>query len=238
MMMKIANGISVLELEMNAGRPLVIHPTLLWDEENVVLIDTGMPGQFAALREAVEKEGVVFDRLNRIILTHQDIDHIGGLTAILRASDHKIDVLAHKDDQPYIEGKKPLIKMTPERMAQLLQAVPESDRKMTHKVDQTLVDGDVLPFAGGIMVIATPGHTPGHISLYHQPSKTLIAGDAMIVADGQLSGPNPAVTPDMDTALASLRKLAAYDIETVVCYHGGIYRGDVNARIQALAEGR
>lgn len=65
MMMKIANGISVLELEMNAGRPLVIHPTLLWDEENVVLIDTGMPGQFAALREAVEKEGVAFDRLNR-----------------------------------------------------------------------------------------------------------------------------------------------------------------------------
>jgi glyoxylase-like metal-dependent hydrolase (beta-lactamase superfamily II) len=52
-------------------------------------------------------------------------------------------------------------------------------------------------------VINTPGHTPGHISLYHKPSKTLIAGDAMRVMDGQLLGPAPEQTLDVDTAIKS-----------------------------------
>ncbi|MFZ4858301.1 MAG: hypothetical protein ACOYL3_18075 [Desulfuromonadaceae bacterium] len=50
--------------------------------------------------------------------------------------------------------------------------------------------------------------------------------------------PYPLYTPDLPTALESLKKLAAYDIENVLCYHGGVYRGDVNRRIAALADGR
>jgi glyoxylase-like metal-dependent hydrolase (beta-lactamase superfamily II) len=66
----------------------------------------------------------------------------------------------------------------------------------------------------------------------------LITGDALNVSDGLLAGPNPAYTPDVATALASLKKLAAYDIETVICYHGGVYRGDANRRIAVLSDGR
>jgi glyoxylase-like metal-dependent hydrolase (beta-lactamase superfamily II) len=94
-----------------------------------------------------------------------------------------------------------------------------------------------LPYCGGITVINTPGHTPGHISLYHKPSKTLIAGDAMIVADGRLLGPNPQYTLDMKTAIESLKKLMQYDIETVICYHGGLYKDNANRRIAELAKG-
>jgi glyoxylase-like metal-dependent hydrolase (beta-lactamase superfamily II) len=72
--------------------------------------------------------------------------------------------------------------------------------------------------------------------LYHTPSKTLIAGDAMIVTDGKLQGPNPPFTPDMPKALRSLRSLAPYEIEAVICYHGGLVRGsEVQQRITEIA---
>jgi glyoxylase-like metal-dependent hydrolase (beta-lactamase superfamily II) len=53
--------------------------------------------------------------------------------------------------------------------------------------------------------------------------------------DGQLLGPSPQATLDMQEAMRSVKKLARCDIETVICYHGGVYRGDANQRIAALA---
>ena len=103
------------------------------------------------------------------------------------------------------------------------------------RVDRTLTDGERLPYCGGIVAIYTPGHTPGHISLYLEPSKVLVAGDALNTSDGRLFGPNPPLTPDIGQATDSLKQLACYDIETVVCYHGGPYSGDANTRIAELA---
>jgi len=87
---------------------------------------------------------------------------------------------------------------------------------------------------GGTVVI----HTPGHICLYVKPAEVLIAGDALNVGEGKLIGPRPQYTADMDTALRSLQKLTHYDIETMICYHGGAYRGDANERIADLAKGQ
>ena len=92
-------------------------------------------------------------------------------------------------------------------------------------VDHTPADGEVLPYCGGLTVITTPGHTPGHLCLYHPPSKTLIAGDALALVDGRLQRPEPTMDLDRDAATRSLRKLARYDIATVICYHGGRYTG-------------
>lgn len=243
--MKIANGIEVLELVMNMmGQESVIHPTLIWDENGVILVDTGIPGQLEEIREAMESAGVSLTKLSRIILTHQDIDHIGSLPEILNATDHKIEVLAHGEDKPYIEGHKPPLKMNPERVTRMMESLPEEQRikiqsmfgvPITAKVDRTISDGEVLPYCEGITVIFTPGHTPGHISLYHHKSKTLIAGDALVAVDGELQGPRPQATPDMKTALESINKFTKYDIETVICYHGGVYKENPNKRLLDLA---
>ena len=195
----------------------------------------------------MENAGVPFNKLSKVILTHQDRDHIGSLPDILKAVNHKVAVLAHKEDKPYIEGDKPPIKMNPERVAKMLESVPEEQRQqvqalfaspITAKVDKTVEDGEVLPYCGGITVIFTPGHTPGHISLYLNRSKTLITGDALVVVNGELLGPNPQFTPDMQTALKSLKKFTKYDIETVICYHGGVYKENANQRLAELAEGK
>lgn len=243
--MNIAKGIETIELVMNfMGQERMIHPTVLWDDTEVILVDTGMPKQMGEIREAIEKAGLEFNKLSKIILTHQDIDHIGSLTELLKSSDQKIEVLAHNEDKPYIEGDKTFIKMNPERIAKMIESLSEEQGQkikeifstpLIAKVDTTVSDEEVLPYAGGITVIFTPGHTPGHISLYHHQSKTLIAGDALTSENGIIMGPNPSNTPDMETALMSIKKFIKYDIETVICYHGGVVNENVNEQLLALA---
>ena len=109
-------------------------------------------------------------------------------------------------------------------------------KKLKCTVDRTLADGGELPCCGGITVIHTPGHTPGHICLYHKETKTLISGDALFVEDGQLVPAHPFTNLDPDLAARSLKKLSRYDIEAVVCYHGGLYSDDANRRIAELAK--
>lgn len=247
--MQVYTGLEMLEISAVTLRHVqVIHPTLIWDHDTVVLVDTGYPGQLPLIREAMRNAGLPLDRLNKIIVTHQDIDHIGSLPAILSESVQAVEVVANAIEVPFIQGEKTLLKLTPVAIAEAMRAlptdVPEQWRQAfkttlehppTAKVNTTVIDGETLPYCGGISVIDTPGHTPGHISLYHKPSKTLIAGDAMTVVDGQLFGANPQHTLDNNLAKQSLKKLTTYDIDAVVCYHGGLYRGDTNQRILELA---
>lgn len=88
-------------------------------------------------------------------------------------------------------------------------------------------------------VISTPGHTPGHISLYLRREKTLIAGDALTAEDGRLMGPPPPPhTLDTTTAWQSVGRLAELDVERIVCYHGGIVDEDPGGQLRrVLREG-
>jgi len=247
--MRVANGVEMLEISATImGKVNVIHPTLIWKEDMVILVDTGYPGQSPLFREAMQKAGVPFEKLSKVVVTHQDLDHIGSLSAIVTESPQSVEILANEVEKPFIQGEKRLLKITPETIARAVNSlpaeIPEERRKVFQavlenppkgKVDRTVADGEELPHCGGIVVINTPGHTPGHICLYHKPSKTLIAGDAMTVIDGQLLGPNPEATLDMDTAVKSLKKLTQYVIDAVICYHGGLYKGNANQRIAELA---
>jgi glyoxylase-like metal-dependent hydrolase (beta-lactamase superfamily II) len=111
-----------------------------------------------------------------------------------------------------------------------------AERFQPTPVDETLRDGARLDVAGGVRVISTPGHTSGHICLYLERSRTLVAGDAMTAGEGRLLGPNPSATPDMPTAIGSVRKLAELDVCAIVCYHGGVVEDDASGQLRRLAE--
>ncbi|QAA34375.1 MBL fold metallo-hydrolase [Clostridium manihotivorum] len=234
--MKISEGLSVLEL---GNKEHQMHPTLIFDENDVILIDTGLPGQFENISEEIAKAGVSIDKINKIIITHHDIDHIGGLASIVNKVKTKVEVLSHDGEKPYIEGTKMPIKMTPERLNSMSEVerndTIEKLKKLKVKVDRTIEDWEVLPYCGGIEVIYTPGHTPGHTCLYLKKYKTLVTGDALNVFDGKLTGPNPVFTFDMKQATESLKKLSKYDIQTVICYHGGVFTDNPNQRIAEIA---
>ncbi|MDD9267957.1 MBL fold metallo-hydrolase [Paenibacillus sp. GCM10023248] len=247
--MRIANGIYMLELAVPVmGRTDVIYPTLLHDEHGAVLVDTGYPGTFPLFRQAFDVHQVPLQDLHTIIITHQDIDHIGSLPTFLSEFPEQLRVLASEVEKPYIEGDHRLIKVTPEAIDQAVANLPAHvspewraafravlENPPRGRVHGLIQDGEHLPYGGGLMAIETPGHTPGHLSFYHIPSKTLIAADALVVSDGQLMGPIPSYCVDYELAAASLRKFTQYDIESVICYHGGLFTGNVNDRIAELA---
>ena len=249
--MHIGKGIEMLELTVQVmGGSDSIYPTLLWDENSAVLVDTGYPGLLDNFKNAFAKANIPWSKLSTIIITHQDLDHIGSLPSILSDGTSELTVLAHEIEKPYIQGDKMLLKHTPEALAaaeaMIPSHVPEEWRRkflsvLSHppkgRVDKSIGDGEQLPFAYGITVIHTPGHSPGHLSLYHQESQTLIAGDSLTVRNGELYGPDIRATPDMKTALNSLAQYAPYEIKNVICYHGGLYQGNIKQRIAELVNG-
>ncbi|MDR3563082.1 MAG: MBL fold metallo-hydrolase [Negativicutes bacterium] len=237
--------IHILELDIEVfGNTMRIHPVLIADDEGATLVDVGHPGAFGKLKQAVEAAGVLFGSIRRVIITHQDWDHMGSLPDVLAAGGAGLTVYAHSDEKPYINGSVPFIKMTPERIAARLATLPENMRTQaaavfanlpTARVDVTVTDGEILPFHGGITVLHTPGHTPGHICLFLPSHRLLIAGDELRVENGALVGPADIHTVDMGRALVSLDKLTGLDADRVVCYHGGVYGPGAAAKIAMLA---
>lgn len=244
--MKQAVRVQPLALEMNAlgAAPNIVYPVLIWDDNDATLIDTGFPGQFEQLTEAVNAAGIPLTHIRRIFITHQDWDHIGTIPEIIAACGGAVDLYAHIDEKPYLEGTLPYIKITPERAAARLQELPAHLRERaaamfaripTARITHPLIGGEHLAFHGGIDIIHTPGHTPGHICLYLKSYRLLIAGDQLRVENGCLVGPAAIHTPDMPLAQKSLAKLLAFDIDSIICYHGGMYRPGAADRIAELA---
>lgn len=244
--MLIDNGIEMIEVQAEAfGSKTTLYPTLIWDHTSAVLIDTGMPGGWKQIKAAMINNKVEPKLLKAIILTHQDLDHIGSIEEIMKELGDGVEIYAHEYDKPYIEGDLPLIKSSPKVMAKLLDTLPEKLREEAMKlitnppkvkVNQTVKDGQLLPYCGGLRVIHTPGHTEGHISLYIEKSKTLIAADALICMNGKLHGPVPQTSLDLPEAQRSLEKYLDYEIESVICYHGGLCNERVKRQIEEIVQ--
>ncbi|WP_047865670.1 MBL fold metallo-hydrolase [Rubrobacter aplysinae] len=228
--MRLDDNLHVLTLPMGSDE---LHPSLILDESaGPVLVDTGLPGQEGEIGSSLSEAGVRTADLGRIVLTHQDLDHVGSCSALAR--DSGAQVLAHDEDAPYIDGSLTPIKLTPEALEQMPQMREAYEGWQPPRIHAPLRDEDRLDLAGGVLVIHTPGHTPGHVSLYLERTRTLIAGDALTSESGKLNDPNPRATPDMDTAWQSVQKLAELDVQNIVCYHGGAVTEDAEAQLRRL----
>src|ERR671921_725135 len=234
--MRIADGVYVLPIPRGSeGADGFLNLTLILDEQNGnTLVDAGLPGQAEAIGAALTEVGIGVRDLKRIIITHQDLDHVGSGAALVRQSGAR--VLAHPADAPHIDGSLRLLKPSAEMLEQRPQMREVLERLEPVGVDEHLEDGERLDIAGGIRVIFTQGHTPGHLSLYLERSKVLIAGDALRAERGSLTGPNPSMTLEMGTALQSLRRLAGLEIDTILCYHGGVVSEDANGQLRRVIQ--
>src|ERR671910_390214 len=232
--MRVANGVYVLPIPRTPQEPeSFLNLTLIVDEQNGnTLVDAGLPGQAEAIGAALIEAGTGVRDLRRIIFTHQDLDHVGSGAALVRQSGAR--VLAHSADAPHIDGSLRLLKPSPEMLEQRPQMREALERLEPVGVDEHLEDGALLDLAGGTRVIFTPGHTPGHLSLYLERPKVLVAGDALTAEGGHLNGPNPSMTLDMRPAMQSIRRLADLEIDTIVCYHGGVVSEDANGQLRRV----
>ncbi|MFC9709249.1 MBL fold metallo-hydrolase [Paenibacillus sp. NPDC056933] len=234
-----------IEFEYN-GMPQVITPALIGDQQQAFLVDCGYVGFVPHLEEALNRHELSLSNLTGLIITHHDLDHVGSLAEIKRTHPH-IRIIAHKQEAPYIDGTRTSLRL--EQALAALCLLPEKEQPAAKEficmleriepspVDQTVHDLELLPWCEGMEIIHTPGHTPGHISIYLSSSLTLIAGDAVVMENnGELGIANPQHTLDLKETIRSVQRLLGYEIDTLICYHGGLFQGDVRRALQRLLQ--
>jgi glyoxylase-like metal-dependent hydrolase (beta-lactamase superfamily II) len=236
--------ITTLKLDYdNSGRIFTVYPTIIFDKHQMVMIDCGYPGHLPKIQELAMMQGIDLNRLTKIIVTHNDIDHMGALGAFKREYPH-IEIIASHLQAQYISGEMMTIRLQlaqhayrkaqPQRRHALKKLIDILTSVETVAVDRRVSDQEMIDVVGGLKIIYTPGHLPGHISVYHMESRSLIAGDALVSEFGKLEIAHQKSNLDSDLARKSARSLADLDIQAVYCYHGGKYSGNIKDELNLL----
>jgi glyoxylase-like metal-dependent hydrolase (beta-lactamase superfamily II) len=204
-MREIVDGVYVLD-GLKTGRAYLVE-----GEGALCLVDSSTGGAAPRILDAMRGIGGGPEDLKVIVATHYHYDHTGNVAALVERTGAQL--WAHTADVPYIEGTERWLG-APGLVGKLLD-----EEQYTLNVDRALNDGDELRFGGGLRVIHTPGHTPGHIALYSRSRSTLFAGDAF----GNFLGlrvPVALYSHDMEVARQSIRVLARLEFDVALPGHG------------------
>jgi glyoxylase-like metal-dependent hydrolase (beta-lactamase superfamily II) len=203
-------------------RDLVNGFALRDDDGQVTLVDMGISRSGPKVLAALAAIGSSPSDVTRLVLTHAHPDHAGGAAHVARATGRGFTV--HHDDAAYAsEGTSPprdrsfLLGRLFDRMAR-----PGRDFEPV-VVEREMTDGEVLPIAGGVRVVHTPGHSPGHVSLLHEESRTLITGDAIFNVLG-LRWPVKAFCTDFRMTQQTAHVLGELDYDLAAFTHGAELR--------------
>ena len=178
-------------------------------------------------------------RPKAIILTHGHFDHVGAIIELVKH--WEVPVYAHEQELPFLTGERSYPEPDPTveggMVAKISPLFPNEPINLGKHVERLPSDGSV-PQMPGFRWIHTPGHTPGHISLFREVDRSLIAGDAFVTVkqeslykvltqELEVSGPPRYLTPDWQAAWDSVRKLEGLKPNVAVTGHGIPISGDL-----------
>ena len=214
-----------------------------------VLIDAGVPGTARRIRARASELFGHFSPPRAIVLTHGHFDHVGALRQLCEK--WQVPVYAHPMEWPYLDGRSkyapPDATVGGGLMAALSGFYPRGPIDVSTWLRALPADGTV-PFMPGWRWLPTPGHTPGHISLWRESDRTLIAGDAFITTDQEsayavlfqkpeVHGPPMYYTQDWERAKESVRRLADLQPRRAVTGHGRPFDGpELSSALRLLAD--
>jgi glyoxylase-like metal-dependent hydrolase (beta-lactamase superfamily II) len=214
-MLEVANGVYQIPNSF-------VNLYLTVEADGLTLIDAGLAksGPKVAL-EAIAKLGHQPKDLKRILFTHSDPDHTGGAAELKRISGSSLQASAHEasmmaQGQP---GRPPNNAFVKLMITLMVPRIP------AQAADMILKDGQDIPVLGGLRVINTPGHTPGHVSFYSNSQKILFAGDSMRSEKDRLSFGAGPFTWNLEAGIQSVLQQAKLEVDLVCCGHGPVVRG-------------
>jgi len=183
---------------------------LIEDAGGLTLIDAGLGLAAERIVAQLRQAGRRPDEVKRILITHAHPDHVGGLRRLKALTGAQ--VIASELEKPVIEGKQSIAR----RSGRV--RLPDTVFKPT-PVDRVVRDGDTIDALGGLRVVFTPGHAPGHIAFWQPDRKILFCGDVLFNLP-RLRLPFALLTVDMAENIRSIKKLAELDAELVCFGHG------------------
>lgn len=209
------------------------------ESDEFVLVDAGMPKSANEIISVIEARFGANSRPKAIILTHGHFDHVGGLIELVKH--WEVPVYAHQLEMPFLTGQKSYPEPDPSveggLIAKMSPSFPNEPINLGSSV-QTLPSDGTVPHMPGFRWIHTPGHSPGHVSLFRESDGALIAGDAfttvkqeymykVFTQELEISGPPRYLTTDWEAAKQSVIKLEALKPKVAVTGHGLPMSGEV-----------
>ncbi len=204
---------------------VVANPYIIVDADEVTVIDVGIPRSEKKILDYIAGLGKSARDVKHIILTHSDLDHVGSLAALQKATGART-YSSHIEADAIAAGKPSReIKPSGFSVRRILFALMGPFMKATpFPVDEILKDGAILPMLGGLRVIETPGHTPGHISLFAPDVGILFCGDSMVTDKNGIHGSRAGLTWNDARARESERKQAGLGAQIVCSGHGPVVK--------------
>lgn len=207
------------------------------EDRGWVLVDAGIPGSATRIREAAEAR-FGGSRPAAIVLTHGHFDHVGALREL--ADDWDAPIYAHPHELPYLDGSssypRPDTGAGGGSMTAMSFLFPRGPIDVGDRLHELPADGAV-PGLPEWRWVHTPGHTEGHISLFRERDRVVVAGDAVITTKQEsalavwlqrpeLHGPPVYFTPDWVAAAESARTIAALLPRVLAAGHGVPLHGE------------
>ncbi|WP_247009912.1 MBL fold metallo-hydrolase [Halorientalis litorea] len=205
-----------------------VNAYLVDDGGTLTLVDTGNPWDGRRVVLGVTDAGYAVTDVERVLLTHYDFDHVGGLAQV-----HGLDATVYVGaaDAPLVRGteRPPL-----GNHKGLLQAVSSPFVGVPDCPVETVADGDEI---GSFTVYHTPGHTPGHVAYISEDLSTAFLGDMVREASGELHASPWVMSYDTARVTESVRDFAARTPEFAVAAmgHGTPFSRRGSERIANLA---
>ena len=230
-------------------RTVLVNVCYVGTDEGWVLVDAGLRGHAAAIQAGARGLFGSSHPPKAVVLTHAHFDHVGSLRELLRAWD--VPVFAHELELPYLTGRSSYAAPDPlvggGAMAWMAKFYPRRPIDLGSRAEALPSDGSV-PFMPGWRSMATPGHSPGHVSFVRASDRAVIAGDAVITTRQEslmavaaqrieLHGPPAFSTQNWYAAAQSVRTVSELDPTVLVPGHGVPLAGpDLAPALRDLAD--
>lgn len=219
---RVADGVHLLEVSW--PEPVGANAYLV-DDGDLTLVDAGLPVPRRSLSSEIARVGHDTADLDRVLLTHYDVDHVGGLARLdveapvfLGAADHR---LVRRSWSPQWTHHKGAF----HRLARRVYSLSGADLR-------TVEDGDRI---GGFRAIHTPGHNPGHTVYVHDGLETAMLGDLVWESDGTFVSPPWLDSYDTDRIADSIARVTAESFAHGCVGHGEPVSPDAAAALDRLA---
>ena len=206
----------------------------------IVLVDAGMDSTGRDVLQGLAAMNADVSSVRSILLTHWHNDHAAGARAIQESTN--VPAYCHVDDAPQLKRETAhmglrgtISEMIPEWGFFVLFKGLLGEATPRAVIDpQFVFDGDVVDEF--FDVIATPGHTPGHLSFYYKPEKVLFAGDGLAVVNENVRFMARAVTPDVVAARNSMRKCLRMRLDILCPGHRSPLKDNVQHKCDQMLD--